>query len=206
MRGLSVFLSIMAGRTIGGMRAMLGADARDRARHAEHAGRGAAGRHRGLPRHRRRRRRSATLCEALLRAIGEVAWVEDEELLDPVTAVSGSGPAYVFLLAELLERAALEQGSRPTSRGCWRGRRLPAPARCWRPAPEDAAALRQAVTSPGGTTEACAQRVDGRGGLAGGAEPRGRRGDQAVSRTRGLTSRARSAMLAAWTTRSSTKP
>ena len=39
-----------------------------------------------------------------------VAWVEDEALIDPVTAVSGGGPAYVFLLAELLERAAIEQG------------------------------------------------------------------------------------------------
>ena len=42
-----------------------------------------------------------------------VAWVEDEALLDPVTAVSGSGPAYVFLLAELMEQAAIEQGIPP---------------------------------------------------------------------------------------------
>ena len=39
-----------------------------------------------------------------------VAWADDEAWLDPVTAVSGSGPAYVFLLAELLEQAAVEQG------------------------------------------------------------------------------------------------
>src|SRR5438067_875921 len=45
------------------------------------------------------------LCEALLAAIGESAWVEDEALLDPVTAVSGSGPAYVFLLIEALAEA-----------------------------------------------------------------------------------------------------
>ena len=68
--------------------------------------------------HRRLRRsgRDAAqraLCDALLQAIGTVAWVEDEALLDPVTAVSGSGPAYVFLLAELLEQAAIEQGIPP---------------------------------------------------------------------------------------------
>ena len=82
----------------------------DRAGDAEHAGRGAPGRHRRLPRRRRRRAAQRALCERLLQAIGVVAWVEDEALLDPVTAVSGSGPAYVFLLAELMEQAALEQG------------------------------------------------------------------------------------------------
>ncbi len=93
------------------------------------------------------------LCERLLQAIGVVAWVEDEALLDPVTAVSGSGPAYVFLLAELMEQAAIEQGipadlarllARQTVSGS--GALLAA-------SPEDAAALRVAVTSPGGTTE-----------------------------------------------------
>ena len=93
------------------------------------------------------------LCERLLQAIGVVAWVEDEGLLDPVTAVSGSGPAYVFLLAELMERAAIEQGipadlarllARQTVSGS--GALLAASA-------EDAAELRRAVTSPGGTTE-----------------------------------------------------
>ena len=53
------------------------------------------------------------LADALLAGVGEVAWVEDEGLIDPVTAVSGGGPAYVFLLAELLEKAAVEQGIPP---------------------------------------------------------------------------------------------
>ena len=48
--------------------------------------------------------------DALLAAIGDVAWIEDEALLDAVTAVSGSGPAYVFLLAECLAEAAREAG------------------------------------------------------------------------------------------------
>jgi pyrroline-5-carboxylate reductase len=95
-----------------------------------------------------------TLCDDLLQAIGEVAWVEDETLLDPVTAVSGSGPAYVFLLAELMEQAAIAQGipaplarrlARQTVTGS--GALLAASA-------EDSAALRVAVTSPGGTTQA----------------------------------------------------
>ena len=94
------------------------------------------------------------LCDRLLQAIGVVAWAEQESLLDPVTAVSGSGPAYVFLLAELLEQAAIEQGipadlarvlARQTVAGS--GALLAA-------SPEDSAALRKAVTSPGGTTEA----------------------------------------------------
>ena len=93
------------------------------------------------------------LCDTLLQAIGAVAWVEDEGLLDPVTAVSGGGPAYVFLLAELLEAAAVEQGvpaelarlmARQTVAGS--GALLAASS-------EDAATLRRAVTSPNGTTE-----------------------------------------------------
>ena len=84
-------------------------------------------------------------------AVGDVAWVEDEGLIDPVTAISGGGPAYVFLLAELLERAGLEQGlppalarqlARVTVAGS--GALLAASA-------EEAAALRVAVTSPNGT-------------------------------------------------------
>jgi len=53
------------------------------------------------------------LCSALLAAVGEVAWVEDEALLDPVTAVSGGGPAYVFLLIECLAQAGVDSGLPP---------------------------------------------------------------------------------------------
>ena len=93
------------------------------------------------------------LCDRLLRAVGEVAWVADEALLDPVTAISGGGPAYVFLLAELLEQAGVELGlpaelaramARTTVAGS--GALLAAST-------EDAAVLRRNVTSPGGTTE-----------------------------------------------------
>ena len=58
----------------------------------------------------RRRAASARWPSALLAAVGEVAWVEDEELMDAVTAVSGGGPAYVFLLIEALAAAGERAG------------------------------------------------------------------------------------------------
>jgi pyrroline-5-carboxylate reductase len=146
-------LSIMAGRTLAGMRTQLGEG---------------AALVRAMPNTPAAVRQGVTvacpgsgvtpaqraLCDTLLAAIGSVAWVEDEALLDPVTAVSGSGPAYVFLLAELMEQAAIEQGipaelarklARETVSGS--GALLAASA-------EDAAQLRRNVTSPGGTTAA----------------------------------------------------
>ncbi len=94
------------------------------------------------------------LCESLLRAIGAVAWVDNEDLLDPVTAVSGSGPAYVFLLAELLERAALEQGIPADLARLLARRTVSGSGALLAASADDAADLRKAVTSPGGTTEA----------------------------------------------------
>ena len=148
----AVFLSIMAGRTIAGLRPLLGeraalVRAMPNTPAAVRQGITVACAGPGVTAPQR------ALCDALLAAIGAVAWVEDEALLDPVTAVSGSGPAYVFLLAELMERAAIEQGipadlarllARHTVAGS--GALLAAST-------EDAAALRRAVTSPRGTTE-----------------------------------------------------
>jgi pyrroline-5-carboxylate reductase len=130
--GKAVFLSIMAGRTIGGMRALLGDDAAivramPNTPAAVRQGMTVAcpGQGVDMP--------QGELCERLLKAIGLVAWVENEALLDPVTAVSGSGPAY---LARLLARQTIAgSGALLTS------------------SPEAADALRVAVTSPGGTTE-----------------------------------------------------
>ena len=94
-----------------------------------------------------------TLCDTLLRAVGEVAWVDDEALIDPVTAVSGGGPAYVFLLAELLERAAIEQGI-PVDLARRMARKTVAGSGALLAASDlDAAILRRNVTSPAGTTE-----------------------------------------------------
>ncbi|HUN38652.1 MAG TPA: pyrroline-5-carboxylate reductase [Acetobacteraceae bacterium] len=149
--GKAVVLSIMAGRTIQGISRLLGAEpavvrAMPNTPAAVRQGVTVACAGPGVSMPQR------VLCERLLQAIGVVAWAEDEALLDPVTAVSGSGPAYVFLLAELLEQAAVEQGipadlarllARQTVAGS--GALLGAST-------EDAAALRRAVTSPGGTT------------------------------------------------------
>jgi pyrroline-5-carboxylate reductase len=94
------------------------------------------------------------LADALLRATGLVEWVEDETLLDAVTAVSGSGPAYVFLLAEELARAGIEAGL-PESLATTLARETVAGAgELLHRASETPGRLRENVTSPGGTTAA----------------------------------------------------
>jgi pyrroline-5-carboxylate reductase len=93
------------------------------------------------------------LSDRLLRAIGLVEWVDDEGLLDPVTAVSGSGPAYVFLLAELMEREAIAQGIPPALARVMARQTVAGSGALLAASPEESAALRVAVTSPGGTTE-----------------------------------------------------
>jgi pyrroline-5-carboxylate reductase len=106
------------------------------------------------------------LCEELLAAVGATAWLDDERDMDAVTAVSGSGPAYVFLLIECLERAAVEAGLAPEL-----ARRLAlatvAGAGAYAAASaEPAAELRRRVTSPGGTTQAALDVLGAERGLA----------------------------------------
>ncbi|WP_431281582.1 pyrroline-5-carboxylate reductase [Humitalea sp. 24SJ18S-53] len=148
----AVFISIMAGRSIAAMDAALGGAARVVRAMPNTPAAIRQGFTVGCPGPRATAADRA-LADALLSAIGEVAWVEDEALIDPVTAVSGGGPAYVFLLAEVMEAAAVAQGipqdlarrmARATVAGS--GALLGAST-------EDAAALRRAVTSPKGTTE-----------------------------------------------------
>ncbi len=94
------------------------------------------------------------LCDRLLAAIGESAWVEDEALIDAVTAVSGSGPAYVFLLIEALARAGQGEGL-PTDLALRLARATVAGSgELARISSEGPAQLRENVTSPGGTTRA----------------------------------------------------
>lgn len=93
------------------------------------------------------------LCDVLLRSVGEVAWLEREDQLDPVTAVSGGGPAYVFLLAELLASAAEEQGLPPDLAARLARQTVAGSGALLAASPEPPAALRTAVTSPAGTTE-----------------------------------------------------
>ena len=94
------------------------------------------------------------LCSALLSAVGDVVWVPDESLIDAVTAVSGSGPAYVFLLAECLADAGVKAGlDRDTATKLARATVSGAGELLHRSS-LSAETLRTNVTSPGGTTAA----------------------------------------------------
>jgi len=94
------------------------------------------------------------LADALLAATGAVEWVDDEALMDAVTAVSGSGPAYVFLLAEALAKAG-ERAGLPADLASRLARvTVAGSGELLHRSPLDAATLRQNVTSPGGTTAA----------------------------------------------------
>ncbi len=107
-----------------------------------------------------------TRCTELLAAVGEVAWIEDESLLDAVTGVSGSGPAYVFLLIECLAAAGVEAGL-PESLALALARTTVAGAgELARRSDETASVLRERVSSPGGTTLAALGVLMGERGLA----------------------------------------
>jgi pyrroline-5-carboxylate reductase len=150
--GDAVFVSIMAGKTVAYIKSVLGAGAAVV---------------RAMPNTPAAVRKGFTVAVAgdgvapaqrdlaglLLSAVGELAWVDDENLLDPVTAVSGGGPAYVFLLTELMEQEAVAQGiPAPLARQMAR-QTVIGSAALLAASDEDAASLRVAVTSPGGTTE-----------------------------------------------------
>lgn len=98
--------------------------------------------------------KTRALAETLLAALGKTVWVKREALIDVATSVSGSGPAYIFLLAEAMEEAGIREGlPRETAALLARQTIIGAGAMLDREESE-AAALRRAVTSPGGTTEA----------------------------------------------------
>ena len=94
------------------------------------------------------------LAESLLRAVGSVIWVDEEALIDSVTAVSGSGPAYFFYFIEALEKAALENGLNAEQAKILSLETAFGAAKLALESDVGAAALRERVTSPGGTTEA----------------------------------------------------
>jgi pyrroline-5-carboxylate reductase len=160
----TVFLSIAAGKTLAYFSRHLGEEAavvRSMPNTPAAVGRGITVACAGA-------RVSATqkeMCDSLLSAVGEVAWVEDEGLIDPVTAVSGGGPAYVFLLIEILAKAGVAAGlpealamrlARSTVCGSGELARL---------SPEPASVLRQNVTSPKGTTLEALQILMGPKGI-----------------------------------------
>jgi pyrroline-5-carboxylate reductase len=95
-----------------------------------------------------------SLAESILRAVGLVIWVEDEDLMDVVTALSGSGPAYFFLFMEAMQTAGTELGLPADTARLLTLQTAFGAARMALESPEDAGTLRRHVTSPGGTTEA----------------------------------------------------
>jgi pyrroline-5-carboxylate reductase len=98
--------------------------------------------------------------EAILRAVGDVLWVEREDLIDAVTAVSGSGPAYVFYFIEAVRQAALEMGFAPNDAQRLVMGTFAGAIRLAQAADEDVAVLRARVTSKGGTTERALATMD----------------------------------------------
>ncbi|WP_045836909.1 pyrroline-5-carboxylate reductase [Hyphomicrobium sp. 99] len=93
-------------------------------------------------------------CESLLGAVGEVVWVDDESLIDAVTAVSGSGPAYVFLLAEALAEAGVAAGLDEATAKKLARATVSGSGELLNQSQTDPETLRRNVTSPGGTTAA----------------------------------------------------
>jgi pyrroline-5-carboxylate reductase len=105
------------------------------------------------------------LAHRLLRATGSVEWTDDETLMDAVTAVSGSGPAYVFLLAEALAEAGVAAGLPPSLAKKLARETVAGSGELLHRSELDAAVLRQNVTSPGGTTAAALEALMGKDGL-----------------------------------------
>ncbi len=110
--------------------------------------------------------RQRKLAANLLAAIGTVEWVSDEGLMDAVTAVSGSGPAYVFLLAEALAQAGIASGLPAALAQKLARETVAGSGELLHRSPLAAAALRENVTSPGGTTAAALAVLMGKDGLA----------------------------------------
>jgi len=92
--------------------------------------------------------------ESILRAVGITRWLDDEDLIDAATALSGSGPAYFFLFMETMQQTAIEMGLPQDTAHLLTLQTALGAARMAMESSDDAAVLRSKVTSPGGTTEA----------------------------------------------------
>ena len=146
-------ISIMAGKTLGFLQGALGADSaivRAMPNTPAAVGRGITV---GAP-NAKVSPAQRGIADRLLAAIGAVEWVEDEALIDAVTAVSGSGPAYVFLLAESLARAGAAAGLPADLAARLARATVSGSGELLHRSPIEAATLRKNVTSPGGTTAA----------------------------------------------------
>jgi pyrroline-5-carboxylate reductase len=159
----TLVLSIMAGRTIGFIESALPPAAIVRAMPNTPAAIG-----RGITvacpngKVSTRQRKLAT---ELLAAIGKVEWASDEGVMDAVTAVSGSGPAYVFLLAEAMTKAGIAAGLPAQLAATLARETVAGSGELLHRSDLDAITLRQNVTSPGGTTAAALEVLMGPGGF-----------------------------------------
>ena len=159
-----VFLSIAAGKTISYFEDRLGESAaivRSMPNTPAAVGRGITV---ACP-NRRITAQQQRLCHDLLEAVGEVAWIDDEGLMDAVTAVSGSGPAYVFLLAECLAQAGAEAGLPEDMARQLASATVAGAGELMRLSPETPETLRHKVTSPGGATAEALKVLMADGGL-----------------------------------------
>ena len=164
VRPQTLFLSIAAGTTVAGLARHLGEAAIVRSMPNTPAAIG-----RAITVACPNQRVSAAqrqLCDALLAAIGDSTWVEDEALMDAVTAVSGSGPAYVFLLIEALAEAGERVGLTPDLALRLARATVAGAGELARLSPETPTKLRENVTSPGGTTRAALDILMAENGLA----------------------------------------
>ncbi len=153
LAGKSLFLSIAAGRTVASFARLLGdraAIVRAMPNTPAQVGRGITALYAGA----RVDAAGRAMAEALMGAVGEVVWLADEGQMDAVTAVSGSGPAYVFHLIEALEAAALAAGLPAELAARLARATVTGSAELAFRSADSAATLRENVTSPGGTTAA----------------------------------------------------
>lgn len=147
----AVFLSIAAGKTLGYFAGHLGAGAKvvrsmPNTPAAVRQGITVATAAVGVSASEKKR------CHELLEAVGQVLWVDDEALMDPVTALSGSGPAYVFLLVEAMAAAGAKLGLTPEMAMQLARATVSGSGELLRQSSDPASQLRVNVTSPGGTT------------------------------------------------------
>ena len=147
----AVFLSIAAGKTLGYFAGHLGKSAKvvrsmPNTPAAVRQGISVATAASGVSAAEKKR------CHELLEAVGQVLWVDDEALMDPVTALSGSGPAYVFLLVEAMAAAGTRLGLAPDMAMQLARATVAGSGELLKQSSEPAAQLRVNVTSPGGTT------------------------------------------------------
>lgn len=161
----TLFVSIAAGTSVFGLKELLGAEARIV---------------RAMPNTPSAVGRGMTVCfadssvsaqqrnsaEVLLQAVGDVGWVDSEPLIDAVTAISGSGPAYVYYLAECMAAAGEALGLTPELSMQLARATVSGAGEMLHQLPDDAATLRKNVTSPGGTTAAALDVLMGEGGLS----------------------------------------